>query len=73
MNDIKFPQGYAKDLPTGYGRVKAVTVYNAREALRKAIMAEGTPAIQEAWDRLAQWVDAPQGLPISGRPPHGSN
>jgi hypothetical protein len=48
-----------------YGQARAVKIFNAREALRKAIMAEGTPAIQDAWDRLAQWIDAPQGLPIS--------
>lgn len=29
--------------PTRYGQVKAVKIVNAREALRKAILAEGTP------------------------------
>ena len=51
--------------PARYGQVKAVKIMNAREALRKAIMAEGTPAIQAAWDRLQQWIDAPAGLPLN--------
>ena len=29
--------------PARYGQVSAVKIINAREALRKAIMAEGTP------------------------------
>lgn len=49
---------------THYGRTRAVTIYKARETLRQAIAAEGTPAIQDAWDRLQQWIDAPDGLPI---------
>jgi hypothetical protein len=53
------------DVSARYGQTSQVKIYNAREVLRKAIMAEGTPAIQEAWDRLAPWIDAPNGLPIS--------
>ena len=51
--------------PTRYGQVNAVKTHNAREALRRAIMAEGTPAIQAAWDRLQPWIDAPGGLPLN--------
>ena len=32
--------------------IKAITIYNYIGRLRKAIRAEGTPAIQEAWDKL---------------------
>ena len=36
--------------------IKAVTIYNYVGRLRKAIRAEGTPAIQEAWDKLEPHV-----------------
>ena len=32
--------------------IKAVTIYNKVERLRKAIRREGTPAIQDSWDQL---------------------
>lgn len=32
--------------------IKAVTIYNKIGRLRRAIMAEGTPKIQEAWSNL---------------------
>lgn len=42
-----------------YGAVKITKIIAARNALREAIRAEGTPRIQEAWDRLEQWIDSP--------------
>ena len=40
-----------------YGQRKVVKIYNDMERLRKAIRSEGTPAIQEAWDRIEPVVD----------------
>jgi hypothetical protein len=36
--------------------IKAITIYNYIGRLRKAIRAEGTPAIQEAWENLEPHV-----------------
>jgi len=36
--------------------IKAITIYNYIGRLRKAIRAEGTPAIQESWDKLEPHV-----------------
>ena len=36
--------------------IKAVTIYNKIGRLRRAIRAEGTPAVQEAWDALEPYV-----------------
>lgn len=36
--------------------IKAVTIYNKIERLRKAIRREGTPAIQDSWDQLEPHV-----------------
>jgi len=36
--------------------IKAVKIYNKIGRLRKAIRAEGTPAIQAAWDQLEPHV-----------------
>lgn len=36
--------------------INAITIYNYIGRLRKAIRAEGTPAIQEAWDNLEPHV-----------------
>lgn len=36
--------------------IKAITIYRYIERLRKAIRQEGTPAIQEAWDKLEPHV-----------------
>ena len=36
--------------------IKAVTVYNKIVRLRKAIRAEGSPAVQNAWDALEPYV-----------------
>ena len=37
-------------------QIRAVRVYNYIDRLRKAIRQEGTPAIQEAWDKLEPHV-----------------
>lgn len=50
-----------------YGRVKFCTIYRAKDDLRKLIQSEGTPAIQEAWDRLEQWIDSPPMMPKDGK------
>jgi CHASE3 domain sensor protein len=36
--------------------IKPITIYKYIERLRKAIRSEGTPAIQEAWDKLEPQV-----------------
>ena len=36
--------------------IKAITIYRYIERLRKTIRSEGTPAIQEAWDKLEPHV-----------------
>ena len=43
-----------------YGQMKAVKIYNRKDALRQAIRREGTLAIQEAWDDLEALIDSPQ-------------
>lgn len=42
-----------------YGKTRMGKIRAAVENLRKAIRAEGTPAVQDAWDRLEPWIDAP--------------
>lgn len=49
-----------------YGNVKAIKIYNARKRLCDLIRTEGTPAIQDALDRLMPWIDAPEGFPLNG-------
>lgn len=44
-------------MPATYGRTKLSKLRAAVQALRDAIRAEGTPAIQDAWDRCEPWVD----------------
>ena len=36
--------------------IKPITIYKYIERLRKAIRQEGTPAIQETWDKLEPHV-----------------
>jgi hypothetical protein len=36
--------------------IKPITIYKYIERLRKVIRSEGTPAIQEAWDKLEPHV-----------------
>lgn len=45
--------------PERYGRVKFTKIQATKNALRRAIQDEGTPRIQELWDRLEQWIDSP--------------
>ena len=40
-----------------YGRRKIARMYAEIDALRKAIRAEGTPAIQDAWDAVEEHID----------------
>ena len=40
-----------------YGQRTPAKIYNRINDLRKAIRAEGTPAIQDAWDHVEQFVD----------------
>ena len=37
-------------------QIRAARIYNYIDRLRKAIRREGTPAIQEAWDKLEPHV-----------------
>ena len=36
--------------------IKPITIYKYIERLRKAIRSEGTPAIQEAWEKMEPHV-----------------
>jgi hypothetical protein len=40
-----------------YGNRTIVKMFNQINALRKAIRTEGTPAIQEAWDKVEEHID----------------
>lgn len=40
-----------------YGLARITKLRAAVNALRIAIRSEGTPAIQDAWDRVEPWVD----------------
>lgn len=40
-----------------YGNTKIIKLRHAVNELRKAIRAEGTPSIQDAWDRAEPWLD----------------
>jgi hypothetical protein len=46
-----------------YGNVRAVTIYNLQNRLRKLIASEGTPALQEAWDKMEQYIHSPHMWP----------
>ncbi|UOF80354.1 hypothetical protein [Caudoviricetes sp.] len=37
-------------------QIKAVTIYNKINRLRRAIRAEGSPKVQEAWDDIEPYV-----------------
>lgn len=37
-------------------QIRAIRIYNYIDRLRKAIRREGTPAIQEAWEKLEPHV-----------------
>lgn len=40
-----------------YGQYPVTKIIKSIDALRKAIRSEGTPAIQEAWDRIEPVID----------------
>jgi hypothetical protein len=40
-----------------YGQRNVIKMFNQVNALRKAIRTEGTPAIQEAWDKVEEHID----------------
>ncbi len=40
-----------------YGNRTIIKMFNQINALRKAIRREGTPAIQEAWDKVEEHID----------------
>jgi len=40
-----------------YGNRTIIKMFNQINALRKAIRNEGTPAIQEAWDKVEEHID----------------
>ena len=45
-------------MPSGkYGQRNIVKMFNQINALRKAIRSEGTPTIQEAWDKVEEHID----------------
>ncbi len=44
-------------LPARYGNRHVPKMYAEINALRRAIAAEGTPAIQDAWDRVEEHID----------------
>lgn len=39
-----------------YGQTRVVEIRAAIDDLRKACRNEGTPAVQDAWDRLEPWL-----------------
>ena len=39
-----------------YGNRRVVKMFNQINALRKLIRSEGTPAIQEAWDKVEEHI-----------------
>ena len=40
-----------------YGNRNIIKMFNQINTLRKAIRSEGTPAIQEAWDKVEEHID----------------
>ena len=40
-----------------YGNRTIIKMFNQINALRKAIRNEGTPAIQDAWDKVEEHID----------------
>ena len=44
-------------MTTRYGNRTIIRMFNQINALRKAIRKEGTPAIQEAWDKVEEHID----------------
>lgn len=49
---------WSESMPSGkYGNRTIIKMFNQINALRKAIRSEGTPAIQEAWDKVEEHID----------------
>lgn len=48
-----------------YGKTRIHKIRAAQNDLREAIRAEGTPSIQDAWDRLEPWLDMPAAQPMT--------
>lgn len=44
--------------PTHFGRAKISTLMRDVNALRESIRREGSPAVQDAWDKCERWVPA---------------
>jgi len=44
-------------MTTRYGNRTIIKMFNQINALRRAIRKEGTPAIQEAWDKVEEHID----------------
>jgi hypothetical protein len=40
-----------------YGNRRVVKMFNQINTLRKLIRSEGTPSIQEAWDKVEEHID----------------
>jgi 3-deoxy-D-arabino-heptulosonate 7-phosphate (DAHP) synthase class II len=49
--------GDALDVPARYGRRRVPKMLREMNVLRHAIRAEGTPAIQDAWDAVEEHID----------------
>lgn len=45
------------DTPAKYGRRNVPKMVGQIDALRQAIRAEGTPAVQSAWDAVEEHID----------------
>ena len=50
-----------------YGTRNVPKMIREVETLRAAIRAEGTPAIQDAWDKVEQHIDYAYGAQAEGR------
>jgi hypothetical protein len=50
-----------------YGNRNVPKMIREIDTLRAAIRAEGTPAIQDAWDRVEQHIDYAYGAQAEGR------
>lgn len=49
-----------------YGNRKVIKMYAQINELRRAIRAEGTPAIQDAWDKVEEHIDFAYGRAEGG-------
>lgn len=44
-------------MPDRYGQTRVTKIKAAFDRHREAVRREGTPAIQETWDRIEPWLD----------------